>query len=736
MKKLFKVVAIVLALVMLLGTLAACKSECDKNGHKYVDGVCIVCGAKDPLYVAQTWTDGTELKVSIAHDSLKTTITFEDASVIPEGGLKLADGKTYQVGDLKPVWAELEDRLNVTFTNVYQSGNVQTSYRNWRTNEFVGVDVLLGNASDIAEDGKKGQLLDLSKYLDRMPNFKKFLEENPLVLLSIISDTDTGAIYYAPYFDGYDDVERYFLMRSDWVAKLLDGEGQFTAEQYDEFVSEIAYTPYMPTRGTVKVDALSADGSKVASLTKDYDKAGNPVENQNKLATKNGLTLVNSLRDYIDKAYNGYYGTKRSNLFCGYDAAWDADELVALLRCIVTNTYALTGQNETKVTGIFPRESRLDRAANLLGIASMFGARGMTANQDYLYFDANGNLCDARQDANFYEALGKMNELYKEGLILQNFDTYSGTIYKDMYTKNLGFMLFDYCQTQTLYNEYQNDGRPEGFNLTPVLNPVAKWNDGKTESYMRFCESWRGVKTQGWCATAEVEKDSNKLAAVLALIDFPWSKDGSVLMTYGPEAFLSGTTEYKGEQIPKMSDAYVADFVNLGKGNFTNFARQYIGTTFGIGFVKDQGFEYQCTTAGGKLGSLIVGQAIAKGVIKHISPELGDNLFYSMVPTTLPTTAEEDDTLGGLTALVKNYSKSNKEYGCYIDLIKNGFGGKVASAAVAPLTQLPASADAFAKLAAGKVSDGGFGGITYITLNGDAWGRAFDYYTAFTKVQK
>ena len=665
--------------------------------------------------------------MSIAHDSLKTTITFADATVIPEGGLTLADGKTYQVGDLKPVWSDLQTRLKVTFNNVYKSGNVQTSYRNWRTDNFAGVDVLLGNASDMAVDGKEGKLLNLAKYLDFMPDFKAFLQKNPLVMLSIISDTDTGAIYYAPYFDGYDDIERYFLMRSDWVEILLDGEGAFTAEEYDEFTAN-EYTPYMPTSGSVTVDAMSSDGSKVINLIKNYDKAGNPVAKQNALTTKNGVTLVNALREYIDKAYDGYYGTKRSDLFCGYSAAWDADELVALLRCVVSNTFALTGQNEKKVTGLFPREARLDREENLMRAASMFGVRGVSSSQDYLYFDKDGNLCDARQDAEFYTALGKLNEMYDEGLILKDFDTYSGTIYKDMYQKNLGFMCYDYCQTQTLYNEYSNDNRVEGFNLTAVLNPVAKFNDG-SNTYFRFTENWRGVKTQGWCINAEVAKDADKLAAALALFNFPWTEKGNVLMTYGPDSFLNGTTEYKGQQIPKMNDANLADFAKLGKGNFTNFARQYLGTTFGIGFVKDQGFEYQCTTAGGREGSLIVGQAIALGVLKHVTPEINEkNMFYTMVPTTLPTTAEEDDTLESLTALTKNFSKSNKEYGCYIDLIKNGFGGAVSSAAVSPLTQLPATADAFAKLVAGKATEGGCGGNVYISILGDAWESALNYY--------
>ncbi len=712
-----------------------CESKCPDCGG-CLDASCTeaACATKCSCPVLG-YKEGTELRVSIAHDKTENSITFIDALMEDQAdgskGLKLADGHVYRTGDLKPVWAEVERRLKVTFNNVYKEGNVQNSYTGWQTAAFQGVDVLLGNASQIVEDGKKGEILDLSKYWDKLPNLKAFLDANPLVQLSVISDTDTGAVYYAPYFDGYNDIERYFLLRKDWVEKLLDGETAFANDQATT-LANIEYTPYMPTTGKVVVDGLSADGKQVISITKDYDKAGNVVAIQNELATKDGVSLVAALREYIDKAYDGFYGTKRSDLFCGYNAAWDADELVALLRCVMTNSFALNGTDT--IYGIFPRERRLDREANLLSMANMFGIRGVASNQDYLYFDSEGKLQDARQDEAFYDALGKMNTIYNEGLILKDFHEYSNSkIYADMYQKNLGFMCFDYCQTQTLYNEYDNPNKADGFNFTAIMNPVALWQDG-TEGgkWMRFVESWRGVKTQGWCINADIADDPDKLAAALALVDFPWSKEGSVLMTYGPDSFIDGTTEYKGQEIPKMSEQNLADFARLGKGNFTNYARKYLGTTLGIGFVKDQGFEYQCTTANGRAGSLIVGQAIAMGVIKHIGPELSDNMFYTQVPTTLPTTEQEDDIIGNLSALSDNFSKSNGKYGCYIDMITNGFGGETASARVAPLGEkLPATAADFAALVSNKET--GMGGETYELILNEAWVKALEYYNSLTK---
>lgn len=714
MKK-FKFIVFVLLVSLFTLTLVACNGDKDKTLE---------------------YTEGTELKLAVAHNSKATTITFQDGD-ITGSGLTLADGVTYQTDDLKPVWKELEKRLNVTFNNVY-AGNtsVQNEYRHWKTQNFEGVDVVVGNADEMASDGKTGQIVNLAEYLDYMPNFKRFLEENPIVYLSVISDVNTGAIYYAPYFDGYDDIEKYYLMRTDWLEKLLDGEGDFTADQSDKFgdiVGEAVYEPYMPTSGKLEIESLKADGSGTEVITKNYDTTyGNIIEymNENVDANTTGVELVNMFRKYIDAAYNGYYGTNRSQLFAGNNACWDADELVALLRCVVTNTFALTGQNEDKVTGLFPRESTLNRTSDLFSLVSLFGVRGYESRNDYLYFDAQGNLRDARADVEFAEAIDKLNQLYKEKLILQDFDTTKDTIYKVMYQQNKGFMIYDYCQTQTLYN---NDAttlaKEKNFNLAPIINPVAKWFDGtnvkngKDEGvWMRFTESWRSVKTNGWCIPTTCTGEA--LNAAIALFDYMYSEEGNILMSFGPDAWRSGNTiPYKGEQIPELSEAALNELWELAGGNYTNYARQYLGSTLPVGFVKNQGMEYQCTTEGGRKGAEVVSNAIAHGVLKHVSPEISDNLFYTMVPTVLPTTAEEDLLISDYAALGSSglYSKSKDRYNIYTEVLKNGFGSKVALNNTF-ITTMPDSAQAlvaeYKKL----------GGNAYIVVKQSAWVKLENYY--------
>ena len=678
------------------------------------------------------YAEGTTLNLAVTHDGNKTSISFKDASITGEG-LVLADGKEYHTDDLKPVWAELEKVLKVEFNDVLTGKKAAQEFEAWQQLGYVdannnSVDVLVGNASDIAEAGKRGEIVNLADWLDYMPNFKAFLDENPIVKLSVLSDVETGAIHYAPYFDGFDDIEKYFIMRHDWVKKLLDGEGSFSAEISD-LAGAVEYEPYMPTSGSVTIDSLNAAGDAVIQITKNYDTTyGNIVAYMNShiTAATTGVELVNMLRGYIDVAYGGIYGTQRSDLFLGHNAAWDADELVALLRCVVANTYALTGQNEQKVTGVFPRETGLNRVADLYSFAALFGVRGNESRNEYLYFNAEGELVDARGEEDFAAAIDRLNDLYKEGLILQDYRTKEKKIGEAMYKSNLGFMLYDYCQTQCLWNDKSETQKYEGFYLSPVMTPVAKWYDGSSAegTYMRFTESWRSVKTNGWCIPATCTGD--KLQAALKLFDYMYSEEGNILMSFGPNAWRSGETiDYKGTQQPEMSDAAKAELWNLASGNYTNYARYYLGSTLPVGFVKNQAMEYQCTTEAGKAGALVVSKAIALGTVKHVSPYIGDNLFYTMVPTILPTDEDQDTLLSKYGALSEMYNReSSGKYNFYDELIRVGFGSTKAPETTY-LSAFPASAAAYVQLYKEEL-----GGNEYAFIKQGAWQSLKDYYDA------
>lgn len=660
------------------------------------------------------------LRMATGYNNAKTGLFF-DAETAGEG-VTLADGKTYHTGDLKPTWVAVQEKLGVVFENQYQGNSAKDEFNYWKE-QLDQVDMVSGTASLLSENGEAGLLVNLADYLDQMPNFKAYLDTNPIVLLSITGNVDTGAIYFSPYFDGVNDIERMPLMRTDWVEKLLNGEGEFTAEASKELAAPV-YTPYMPTEGKVEIDVVTADGTAVETIAKDYDAAGNIVAKMNEAGTIDGVAAVNMLRTYIDTAYNGYYGTNRADLFIGQNAAWDADELVALLRCVVSNPQTLNGTDT--IQGIFSREDNNNqRRVDMFRFAGhLFGVRGLESRQDYLYVDENGELRDARQEVATYEAMARMNAMAQEGLISEAFINMEEVKTDAYLEQDLGFMHYDYNQTQTVYNKTKLDNAA-GEKYMAVMVPVAKWFDGEGEDgvFMRFTESWRSVKTDGWgISKAGVEGDEAKLNAALALIDYAFSEEGQILMSYGPDAFIKTnedgsyvTFSFNGKDMPVIADATFEELWAKASGNYTNYARMYLGST--LSFAKSQAFEYQCTHEVGKEGAGRISTAIGLGTIKHPELAIAGNPWYTSVPTVLPTTKTENQELGQYTELSDKFSSSKGGENILVDIIANGFTAEGMGS--------PEEAAAY-------VADTMYG-AQYLDIKEGAWEADVDYFNELNK---
>ncbi len=236
---------------------------------------------------------GTELRMATGYNSAKTGIVFDAETA--GAGVTLADGKNYNSGDLKPTWVALQDKLGMKFTSVYQGNSSTKEFDYWK--EKLGdVDMVSGTAAKLTEFGEQGSIVNIGEYLDKMPNFKAYLDKNPIVRLSITGNVSTGAIYFSPYFDGVNDIEKMPLMRTDWVAKLLDGEGQFSAAASGNTAAPV-YQPFMPTSGKVEIDVVKKDGKSTEKVTKDYGAYGNIVAKMNEKGSMSGVDAVNMLRE-------------------------------------------------------------------------------------------------------------------------------------------------------------------------------------------------------------------------------------------------------------------------------------------------------------------------------------------------------------------------------------------------------------------------------------------------------
>lgn len=691
------------------------ESTSDNGGESSVPEMPEVTGPALPF------AEGTVLRMATGYNSPATGLFFDSDTA--GSGITLANNQTYNAGDLKPTWVAVQEKLGMKFEDKYQ-GNKSASeeYKYWDP-QLDQVDMVSGTASLLTENGVAGKLVNIAEYLDQMPNFKKYLVDNPIVRLSITGDTDDGSIYFSPYFDGVNDIERMPLMRVDWVQKLLDGSEPFAADSSDNTAAPV-YQPYMPTTGTVDVVVVKKDGASTETITKNYGKGGNIIEKMNAAGAMSGVDAVNMLRTYIDETYDNYYGTTRSDLFVGQNAAWDADELVALLRCVVANSATLNADGK-QVQGLFSREDNNNqRRVDMFRFAgSLFGVRGLESRQDYLYVGNDNKLHDARQETDTYAALDRMNAMVQEGLISKSFIDKSEESSKTMLQNDLGFMHYDYNQTQTLFNE-QSDilQKDDDEKYMAAMVPVARWNDGTGEQFMRFTESWRSVKTDGWgISKAGVGSDTDKLNAALSLIDYAFSPEGQILMSYGPDEFIKTnadgsyvTFNFNGQAMPEIADATRAELWEKASGNYTNYARKYLGST--LSFAKSQAFEYQCTSDAGREGAGYISNAIGLGTIKHPELALASNPWYTSVPTVLPNTKVENDEIATFVELSSSgkFSQSKDQDNLFIDVIVGGYSGTGTSSASETVDTVTNT----------------WNGKRYLDLKNLAWDDLVEYYNS------
>ncbi|MCD8372774.1 MAG: hypothetical protein LUD27_05695 [Clostridia bacterium] len=602
MTKLKKISAAVVS-VLLASTMCLGIAACDDNPS---DSSTDVSTTTSDVYA--TDISGVTLNLQVGHNSTTTSTSFLSLG----DNLTLSDGNTYAEGDMKPTWDALADALGIAgFNDVYQgkdtSANLSNATQAATSESFSwsNTDIITSDLSEITSTVSKGtSILNLGEYLDQMPNFKAYLEANPVVEYSIVSDVDGDdkVIYVAPYFDGNDDIERYVIARQDWVDILLGKDSALSSlANGDTWASAskssgaTAVSSYMQQTGTLAVEITDTTNktstttiyknyanvlTEIADSTSElyaayYDIAsttysgtsGNIVDIQNKALEVNssatGKQLVRLVRAYIDACYTttstgstSYYEDP-ADLFNGVDAAWDVDDLVALLRCVITNSANLCAQTGGTATGIFTRTALNDRTPDIVRLAGqLYGVRGVDSRYEYTYIDASGKLQSALNDEELWTALDNMHDLYTEGLVYNgNYDT---TANADGATTTLkggnsteGFMMYDYVQTQTLYGFYLENGLtdptgglPDDYDFSPILNPLSKWSvNGTDDVTMRFTESWRSVKTSGIAINGAVADDPAKLAACLKFVDYIFSNDGHILMTYGPMATEAGNAE-------------------------------------------------------------------------------------------------------------------------------------------------------------------------------------------------
>lgn len=618
----YKKIASAVVSIVLAGTMVGSMAACDNGGGSN-------SGAKLQVNLDEagklTYAEGTSLTLNIGYQSTSTPAytSFQSGKDI-SGKTYLIDGQSYSSGDLKPAWKAVATNLGLTLKDNFQNVSSDKQIDEPISSRTLGqYDIISGSLAAINQNSGNNNFLNFNDYLQYMPNYSKFLEENPVTVYSLTGEAtgkNAGSMYAAPYLDGNKDIENYVLIRKDWVRTLLDTEtlsaskfvsfaaqakskdsyksGSSTEEYGSIIGTKSSITSYMgkTSADNYDIDVVNATTGEKETITVDYGKAltaattpgtplnsaltavegvddnaintltsGNIVDLQNLAINKsNGLVtgdqLAKIVREYIFVAYvkdgTPYYTTP-SDVFNSVSAAWDVDLLAATLRIIVTVKpdssynglfYEVVGGD---IWGIVARQNITQRRVNLYSLAAqLYGVRGMESRLEYLYIDNAGNLKDARQDEESYDLLNNFSAFAKEGILYTGSKGEDGknSYYSTGNDAVLGAMSYDYVQTQTRYQMLGDT--PEGYDYAPIVTPVSKWDvdgDGNHTDIMRFTESWRSVKNTGFCVpTAAVSGNPDKLSAVLTLIDYIFSEDGQILLTYGTpsssDSYVPGST--------------------------------------------------------------------------------------------------------------------------------------------------------------------------------------------------
>ena len=609
-------------------------------------------------------------------------------------------GKTYVKGDLLPVWEKIGELTNTNFHDraVASDANTNAQFTRLLDTGFEDIDLVNGTGALIGDAGVSGSFVDLNDHLDKMPNISAFFEANPSVKQSLTSGD--GGVYFTPYFDGINELEHMFLARLDWVKDILDAANTdaFDSNVYALGTNYQKETPAGSLSYSVKV--ANADGT---TRTVQKSRTSNVIDVLRGVSVKSGKNLADAFRGYITQTYGSNHGyAKLSDIFVGTDASYDVDELVALMYVIDANPQYILRQVPQGTIGsiemYFPREKSGARVRQMFRGLEMFGLRGASSRNEWLYIDEDGEINDSRAGDSvdkFISSVNNLSNLVKDGLI-PNVSGFATTNLRQELlsgaaptadennpnpTGRFGFLTYDYNASSTTTGLIENGGKllDSDMEFQAILPPVVDWM-GNGE-YFHFSESNRSVKNEAWGIPSSIlEKGPEVLDRALAIVDglYDYSTADSLgnIHLYGPSEWRSGDVlDYNGEAVYELHETQVlgpnGEINTLANGNHINYLRWYIGATMPIGHVRSLGLEYQTLTKDGIDGIERINTAVQAGVLKiaghQIAADLGN--FGKLVPTFLPYNALEIDARANST--FRNHTAD----GVLLALMNNGFSG-------------------------------------------------------------
>lgn len=598
----------------------------------------LIAGCNGDEVVKDDLSKNVTLKVNFGTGNKDRTMTYNKADP-----LTLMDGTVITAGNLKPMWQYIGEKLNINFQDVtVQDQKATDLIQVGAAAQFKDATIYGGNSimENLIDYGTKGYFVDLTQAMaeDKMPNFKKYLDDNPAIADSI--KAHDGKIYAVPYIAEIGTYARAYHVRETWVKNLLDAENpNFDTETTIPVHYEGFFVGNNARHGNNGGTVTPKEG---VSITKKTNQ--NVIELMNAAAGTdgklNGQEAAQVLRQYIADNYD--YDNP-SELYLGAKAAYDMDELIALFRVIKTNPVYLTDGKANSVTPFFVRQTsyRDDvlHFSQYLGGNTVFGTDTYSAKWR---FDENGDLVYTFYEESFYDSVSFFSQWYAEGLIHGDFHLLSDkTNYRSYFygsdadtNPKYGFMTFDWIASTTADN--LND------DVVTILPPVAKING----VWQYYISNSRSIKPDGWAISKAASEE--EILRALTLMDYFFSEEGSNLQNYGlPDLLTDETfTGPDGIVYPKYKPWILEKANELAKGDLSSFLRDWMGCQMPIGYQKVIGFEYQYTSERGFDGWKLLNESTTNFSTYAGNGIKGENdHYYKLVPSFFSFTSRQSSSL-------------------------------------------------------------------------------------------
>ncbi len=174
-----------------------------------------------------------------------------------------------------------------------------------------------------------------------------------------------------------------------------------------------------------------------------------------------------------------------------------------------------------------PITNRFGEANIYTGFASAFGTIAGWTIGDGMYYDYDAaEWVYAPTTDGYKQMLEYVAKLVKDGVLDQEFGTLDSTVYEQRIVQGETFMMYDWTGNIDRYNKQGVELDPD-YNVTPIYPP-----EGSEGNYG---VGWKQFWDQGYILSASLADDEEHLNEVLAYLDWGYTDEAQVLLTFGKE---------------------------------------------------------------------------------------------------------------------------------------------------------------------------------------------------------